>query len=250
MDIILQNKSKLGCVLCQKCLFPLFLCYKRKWNQSSVTPSSKPQLSAGYKFQCREIIARPTVCTVLGEIGWTEAVKLLKNFNKKNISTFDEPGSRSRLHWQKQCSPSVMVSGLVYRRESWDISFQLKFLFIVWRSFRCDWWSPCVSTVCHCKSAGVKYRHRTVFVFLIFFTPTLQHCYSVKAQLRHIETIRYSLDGDCVPWPQLAPPRERPPLSFCSLTNLTSVVLTSASTTVFGTSELKILNTDSSGSSP
>lgn len=40
---------------------------------------------------------------------------------------------------------------------------------------------------------------------------------------------------------------EPSPLSLLSLMNLTSVVLTSVSTTVSGTSELKILSTDSSG---
>lgn len=153
--------------------FPLFWCYKRKWNHSSVTPavSAKqnwPQLSAGYKFRSQEKSAGPTVCTVSVEIvvsveiGWDEAVKDVERFGSQKKTTFGWTWFRLKLHWQKQYSPSVIVSGLVCRHEAWDISFQLRFLFIVWQRFFCDWWNPCVSAMCHCKSAGVKYSRMIV----------------------------------------------------------------------------------------
>lgn len=84
MHNILQNKSKLGLCVMSETSFSSFCCYKRKWNQSSVTLWSlcKPKLAMA---ECNSQIPmaggkrRTTVCTVPGEIRWNEAVKLLKN---------------------------------------------------------------------------------------------------------------------------------------------------------------------------
>lgn len=115
--------------------FPLFWGYKRKWNHSSVTPavSAKqnwPQLSAGYKFQSQEKSAGPTVCTVSVEIGvsveieWDEAAKDVERFgSQKKPKTFGRTWFRLKLRWQKQYSPSVIVSGLVL--QAWGLRHQL-----------------------------------------------------------------------------------------------------------------------------
>lgn len=238
--------------------FPLFWGYKRKWNRSSVTPAVSanqnwPQLSAGYKFQAHD----PQFAQFrlnLGEARQWSCWEVWLPKNKTNLLW--QTWFRLKLHWQKQYNPSVIVPGLVCRHEAWDISFQLGFLFIVWQRFFCDWWNPCVSLqVSRCHNT-VKWLWGLVagfihsFIYLLTWLYTNSSTLSFKrGTMLHREYFGCLLQLHCCDWPELPPPREHPPL-FCSLMSLTSVVSTSASTTAFGTSELKILNTDSSGSSP
>lgn len=110
------------------------------------------------------------------KLGGMRQRKTLKDLApKKNKKLLDKPGSgwscadrnNTALLWSSQV--------LSCRHEAWDISFQLRFLFIVWQRFFCDWWNPCVSAMCHCKSAGVKYsqmivRSRSwIYSFIYFF---------------------------------------------------------------------------------
>lgn len=138
--------------------------------------------------------------------------------------------------------------------QAWGISFQLKFLFIVWQRFFCDWWNPSVSTMCHYKSASVK--HRQIIVRLRSWTFFFKYqLLKIVIKFWYYATLRVSSLLTTVWWwlcllTGVGSSTWTPSSLFCSLMNLTSVVSTSASTTAFGTSELKILNTDSSGSSP
>lgn len=205
---------------------------------------------AGHKFQSQKKNAVPK-CRVSGEMGGVKSIGTTEWNSLKIWPKNERKVLMSRVRAKNHADRNNTALLRLFQVVSAGIRHQLPIkipCYCVAEAF-CDRWNPCVSTVCHYDSASVntdRWLWGLIAGLFLWFL-------SIVIQLKRSVTLRFSILGSSLmtvfpDWSQLL--HMNTLLSLCSLTNLMSAVLTSVSTTAFGTSELKILNTDSSGSSP